>query len=242
LVYYFAFFQPGQLHAQATATAQAIAASTASVHATATAYIEATATALNLTPEELYTSATSGTPMFDDPLNGPSDANWNTYTARDGSGCHFAGGALHLTASAPGDFPICHAPNSNYSDFAFQVQMTLLKGDANNADGFLFRSDASGSDAYYFLLAPVGLYILSSGRTTLASGTNAAIKTGFNQPNVFTVIARGSSFYLYANGQYLAMAKDNTYHAGEIALGVFAFTNAHMPVEAAFQNAKVWTL
>ncbi len=251
LTYYFTIFQSNQLHAQATATAQAQlqrtaqvnAASTASAHTTATAHVAATATAINLTPEELYASVTSRTPVFEDPLTGSNDTNWNTYTARDGSGCGFTAGALHVTALRPDDFSVCLAPKSNYSDFAFQVQLTLLKGDANNVAGFVFRSDSFGANGYYFLLTPTGIYILdtSSGKT-LGGGTSSAIQVGLNQANVFTVIARGSSIYLYANGHYLTMANDNTYHTGAIGLIAFTFTTAHLPTEAAFQNARVWML
>src|SRR2546423_2417917 len=92
LILYTAVIQANQLHAQATATAQANATGTAQANATgtaqaaatatteanatataqaqATAHLQATATAL----QTLFTQATSGTPVLNDPLS-QQDAN-----------------------------------------------------------------------------------------------------------------------------------------------------------------------
>jgi len=114
-------------HATAT-TAARNAASTAEVNATGTANtasLNATATtvAINATGtatayQNLYNSATSGTPALSDPLSDNSNGNvWNEGTLSS-SACVFAGGAYHASASHTNTFQTCDATSTDFSNFA----------------------------------------------------------------------------------------------------------------------------
>lgn len=261
LIYYTAIYQPAQQHAQATATvqtqlttqaqatlqanmqatgtAQAFANATVTAVAVATAQVQATATAL----QNLYTQATSGTPTLNDSLTSQGSGNWAVYNLPSGETCQFTGGALHAGASKTfGAF--CFAANSNFSDFAYQVDLTILQGDTA---GIIFRANSSATVFYFLSINPNGNYSLAviggaagSSGTNLAVGTSPAIKTGLNQPNELTILARGSTFYIYINQQYVATATDTTASSGKI--GVIAANTANQASDVAFTNAKVWPL
>ncbi len=262
LIYYTTVFQPNQLHAQATATvvakitgtahanatstAQALATTQAQVNATATvaaqatAQAQATATALQM----IYTQATSGTPAISDPLSGGDNFGWDQYSVL-GGGCAFRGGTYHSSAP-PTYFTTCFANQTNFSNFALQVQMTILSG---HSGGIVFRGDSQQQNFYAFRISTDGSYILakiaanSAGQynlTTLTSGSNnPAIHQGNNASNLIAVVAQGNTFYLYVNGQYVDQASDSTNKSGEI--GVYTHSDAGS-VEATFSNLKVWRL
>jgi len=130
---------------------------------------------------------------------------------------------------------------TNFIDFAYQVQVTLVKDDQA---GIIFRFDSLKATFYSFYITSEGTYALNIDNqqgfiSQLASGSSSAIKTGPNQSNLVAVLARGSQIYLYVNGQYLASVRDSTYKNG--AIGVIAEDDGH-PTEALFSDAKVWKL
>ncbi len=102
---------------------------------------------------------------------------------------------------------------------------------------------------YYFRINTDGTYILykfankdSNGisqTTTLISGHSSAINAGDNQTNLLTVIARGNTFNLYINKQYVDSASDNTFASGVIGVYVDSDTSG---TSAYFHNAEVWRL
>lgn len=256
LGFYFGYYQPGQQHAFATQTAQAqtsvatsaaatgsaqVAQATAQAAATGTAGVQATAQAY----QNIYTQATRGTPTLDDPLNAPLLASlWDITLGSHADGaCAFTGGAYHSTIPNAGFFEPCYALNSNFSNFAFQVNMTITQGDAG---GILLRADTAHNKFYLFKInVDDGSFTLY--RYTNAKGTQAALLLngssplikGLNQNNEITVVAQQSTMYFYINRQYLGSVTDNAYHAGEI--GVFS-ESEQKPTEAVFSHAKVWTL
>ena len=137
----------------------------------------------------------------------------------------------------------CFYQTSTFSNFAFQVQMTIVKGDAG---GLIFRLPATDSqflNAYLFTVNVIGTYSLVSTpndvNAPLTTRASAAIAKGVNHTNLLTVIARGNSIFLYVNKQYLASIKDNRYTDGR--LGMLAL-NLHDPSDVAFSNAQIWTL
>ena len=202
-----------------------------------------TATATQ-TPQDIYKQATSGTPVLDDPLSHNSKVyNWHEGTLIvDGTNigmCTFTGGAFHVIANA-GYFDNCNPAFSLSNDFAFQVQMTIIKGDAG---GMQFRIDQVGR--YVFVIFQDGSYELfryesgSNILTTLRSGSSSAIKTGLNQSNLIAVLAHANTIDLYVNMHYVTRAVDSTYEAG--SLGVSAFSTGNL-TEVEFRNAKMWKL
>jgi len=261
LILYTAVIQPNQLHAQATATAQANVTGTAQANATgtaqaaatatteanatataqaqATAHVQATATAL----QAIFNQATSGTPVLNDPLNQQDANNWEVDNKTGGGGCAFTGGSYHASMPQAGFFASCYAQNSNFSNFAFQVQMTILKGDRG---GIIFRSDSAGTKFYLLRFDQNGTYnfFVYSGNSgsnakNLLEGSAPSFHTGANQANQIAVVARGSNIYLYVNQQYLTSLTDSTYSSGSIAVFAEDHTNS---TEVAFSNAQVWKL
>src|SRR6266853_1692739 len=158
LILYTTVIQPNRIHAEATSTALAKVTETAHANATrtaraaATAHVEASATAIIQTQAKaktavtatslqvIYTQATSGTPALDDALSHQDLYQWEEDNKAGGGGCAFTAGSYHASMLQAGFFSSCHARATDFSDFAFQVQMNILKGDRG---GIIFRSDGS---------------------------------------------------------------------------------------------------
>ncbi len=234
LIYYATGPYPAEQHAQATAVVQNVLAQQQQANA------QATANVANLTPQELYTRITSTKPAINDPLDSINHSQFVTVSSPTGS-CGFTGGAYHASASAKFT-SLCAALGVGVSNFAFQAQMTIIKGDEG---GLIFRLNIASSslNSYLFLVDSLGNFRLialqnNNNARQLANGVNPAIKVGLNQSNLLAVIARGSNLYLYANKQYITSVMDNTFSDGVV--GVFAAgANA---TDVAFSNAQVWRL
>jgi hypothetical protein len=253
--------QPNQLHAQATATAVTNATGTAQANATATAQVRATAQAqANATAtaqaqstaqaqatasalQAIYTQATNGTPALDDPMTHQDGNAWEEDTKTGGGGCAFTGGNYHATMPQAGFFASCYASNTNFSNFALQVQMNILKGDRG---GLIFRADRTGTKFYLLRIDQSGTYDLyvyvnnnGNDAKNILTGSSAAIHSGTNQQNTVTVIARNASISIYINQQYVASVSDSTYSSGFIAVFAEDHTNA---TDVVFTRVQVWKL
>ena len=138
LLYYATVSHPAELRAQATALVQT--SSTRQAGATATAS----------TPESLYLRATSRTPALNDPLNSQATSTWHTPKDAKG-GCAFTSGAYHVYVVTNNYYLFCTANYSHFSNFAYQVQMTIRKG----ADGGVIlrydRTDSTSVNNYHIL-------------------------------------------------------------------------------------------
>jgi hypothetical protein len=248
LLYYVQVARPAQLHAQATATvaaanahatgtAQAYASATASANAQATAQVVATATAR----QAIFNQATAKTPALTSALAEQDGAEWDVYRAQGGGGCAFTAGALHASVFQQQFYVPCFAQATNFSNFAFQVQMTIVKGDEG---GLIFRANDATSKFYLFRIGRDGYYSLNVSKDSdhnmpIAFDSTTAIKTSLGQPNLLTVVAQGKNIYLYINKQFVGSAVDSTYTGGKI--GVFAADHT-AATDVAFTNARVWTL
>ncbi len=259
LIYYSTVVRPVQLQVGATQTVQTILTTDVKATTLTNAYATTTASSLNKTLataqaqattaavatvtvyHNIYTQATGGTPVLDDSLSTNSSSNWDEYSDGNGGGCQFSGGALHATILQKNFFVACFAQNTNFSNFAFQTQMTIIKGDEG---GLIFRSNNANANFYYFRVGHDGYYalFLSKGNnlnTTLAEDTSSAIKTASGQTNILTVIARGANLYFFVNKQFVTSVSDNTFTHG--AIGVVAGDLTH-PTDVAFTQAEVWQL
>lgn len=259
LIFYSTVYRPNQLHMQATATAQtqqtivaqttatantqatgtavAISHATATAQAQATANVIATATAL----QNIYTSATKGSPALNDSLSFNTGSSWEEDQAQGGGGCGFSGGAYHASIDQKGFYFACAAQNTSFSNFAYQVQMTITKGDAG---GVFFRGNRSASQFYLLSIARDGTFDLFISKdqnhsSDLNFGNSSAIKKSTGQANLITVVVRGNSIYFYINKQYAGSANDSTYKGGQVGVFVDARTTA---TDVAFNNAQVWKL
>ena len=192
-----------------------------------------------LSPQDIYSQATSGRPTLYDPMTGPNVNTWWDQRAR----CNYVGGVgvYHVTAPQQQLGTVCDDQASNFSNFAFQVKITILKGDMG---GVVFRSTHENLQMYKFLIGTDGTYFLNASPfkgmcKTLASGYSSAITNGLPQSNTLTVIARGSSIYLYINRQFVVQVKDSTATSGMIGLFADNETNA---TDVIFRDVKVWHL
>jgi hypothetical protein len=140
-----------------------------------------------------------------------------------------------------GSFHYCLAASTGLSDFAYEVRMTILKGDGG---GLLFRADGTNSHFYYFRICRNGSYALylytDTGGVhgqTLVSGITPVLHTGLNIPNVLAVVVRGGNIDLYVNQQRIDSATNSAYSSGQIGLAAAYVTG---PTEVVFSNARVW--
>jgi hypothetical protein len=259
LICYTIVAHPAQLRVQATATVESVlnadahSTAIANGYATATARVQANATATMQvqataqaqatanTFQNIYTKATSGIPVLHSSLAFQDRYNWDIYSTTDEGSCTFTGGALHASAFAKGFYVPCFAHATNFSNFAYQVQMTIHEGDEG---GIVFRADDANSRYYFLRVGGDGFYSLYISKDdkhnlAIAYATSTAIHTAPNQPNLLTVIAQGDSFSLYINKQYVGSAHDGSYSSGEI--GVYAADNNNR-TDVSFSNAQVWSL
>jgi hypothetical protein len=236
--YYLTKVQPAELNAQATSVVQQI------LTAQAQASAEAIAAFTAKSPQEIYTQVTSRQPDFSDPLSQQDTNTWVNFNAPTIS-CFFMQGAYHALDTKGPSYSICPATNSNFSNFAYQVQMKLLRGDGG---GLLFRMDIKHNLYYRFVIHRDGKYILYanhsvSPETVVAGGSSNVIQAAMSKlpsPSfTATIIAFDSYIYLYFNGQFLAKANDDTVGSGSIGVGPISDGSL---TETEFSNVKVWIL
>src|SRR6266487_1736478 len=184
-----------------------------------------------------------GTLALDDPLSDNSHGySWSEGGDSLGT-CDFTGGAYHVNAIQQNQGKGCVA-STNFSDFAYQIQMTIVKGDGGG--DIIFRDDETKGNGYYFFIGQNGSYELGNYNNCkvnctlkpLRNGYSAAINTGLNQSNLVAVVASGSTIDLYVNHHKIDSYSDSSYSQGQI--GVVAF-DVNSPTEVVFSNAKVWT-
>jgi hypothetical protein len=191
---------------RATATSQTNIANTANAAATATA------TTLYLN----YVQATSGTPVLDDSQ----------------IGCTFTSGAYHASINQKNTFLVCYA-QPTFSNFAFQAQMTILKGDYG---GIVFRTNKENSFGYRFAFG-LGICNVHYGDKELFSSTT--LRASLNQAYLLTAIVRGSNISLYIDKQWLTTVEDNSASSGGIGFMAGDFDNE---ADVAFRHVQVWNL
>jgi hypothetical protein len=264
LIYFVGVYQPNKMHADATATVNAQITSTAQANAQATTNAQATSTAqANATAsaqasatavasatatayQAILSQATSGTPALNDTLSNPSSNNWDQLSASNSTqsgSCAYTGGAYQSSMPTKGFFQPCYAETPTFSNFAYQVQMTIKQGDEG---GILFRADTANSKFYLFRITQNGAYDLfvyidnqGTHAKNLLSNSTTLFKPGLNQSNTVTVVAQGGNMYFYINGQYIDHVNNTTLGSGKI--GVLGESNTNSTV-VAFSNAKVWQL
>ncbi len=186
----------------------------------------------------------SGTLALNDPLSDNSLGYfWGEATDSGGASCGFSKGAYDVLLSQQHNYRYCPASTTNFRNFAYEVQMTIVQGDAS---GIIFRVNDTNHTFYFFNVQSQGDYalVVSNGVRTniLASGnvsdTSITFNSGLAQANMLGVVAMNSQITLYVNHQSVATLTDTTYNQGEVGVAVLDNNN---PTEAVFTNAKVWT-
>ena len=248
----FAFLRPGFNKPPITTSTHTTPVSQPSVKSTnsiTTASTTSTNTVATPTPTPTLSTGTDpythqGTLVLNDPLqSNAQDTDWMTGTNQNNATCSFTGGAYQSSQPVDGDFHACLALATNYNNFVYEVQMTIVSGDSG---GIIFRANQTNSTFYYFRVGQDGSYDVRayvdpqiSDSKQLANGSSSAIRTGTNQANIIAVVARGSSFEFYVNRQLVTTANDSTFSQGQI--GVVAYNQGGLAT-AVYSNARVWTL
>jgi serine/threonine protein kinase len=174
--------------------------------------------------QDIYASATSGTPLYSSPMSSDG-GGWQVVDGR----CTFANGGYQVTASSPGTFASCLAMVPG-ADIAFQARMTITSA-ASDGGGLIFRG------RYRFRVGN-GTYDLA-GTAQTVSGNDPALNASTGQSMVLTVIAKGSDIYLYVNGSLLTHVTDSSSSLGALGMMAVDFSN---PTTAVFTDVKVWKL
>jgi hypothetical protein len=242
LIYYVGIYTPARNRAEATAIAGTHIASmsatgTAQAVATMQVYIAATATVVKAR-QSSYDEVIQSRPVLVDSLAAPGHANWAS-----GQGCTFIDGSYQVSEARRGFFWPCSAQGTFLNNFAYQVHMRIIKGDAG---GIIFRADAAIAKFYVFRVAQDGTYDMyyypdSTGKSSqkLAEGYSSLIASGIEKDNQLTVIARGSTIFLYINGKYLTGIQHKGLASGLI--GVIA-DSSEQPTEVEYSQVRVWKL
>jgi len=217
---------------QANATSVARAAATARVVAiTATAQVHATATAI--VAADPYSPHT-GTLAVVDSLNAANNSLPNS------GGCTFTNGAYQVSV-AKGYTHACTG-GSSFSDFTFEVHMTILQGDCG---GLVFRDNTASNQEYQFEICQDGRYGFyvqepnSSYKTIQGFTATSGINTGLNKQNTLAVVANGQKIDLYVNQQLVGSFNDTSSSQGWLGFLADGETSA---TTVAYANERVWTL
>jgi transcriptional regulator with XRE-family HTH domain len=130
-----------------------------------------------------------------------------------------------------------------WTDLVYSVDLSIRQG---TWGGLVFR--VHQGKHYYFYISTTGTYGLLVHQsinggidTNIVSGYSVAIHQGINQWNTLLVAARGPSFQLWINGQYVASAVNSIATTGTIGVGASYGDGSGMPfTEVWFRHAQVW--
>lgn len=156
--------------------------------------------------------------------------------------CRFRSGAYYIDTATSDYVEYCKAAATHFSNYVFQVQMTILKGDRG---GLSFLVNSAQKTVYYFGIGQDGSYVLDffrgeDGTNILKGNASALIHLGLNRPNVIGVSVMGNHVDLYINMQLLMHISISGYFSnGSIGL---AAQDKISPTEVVFHDAKVWSL
>lgn len=158
------------------------------------------------------------------------------------SSCQFTNKAYYVTTVR--GYTQCRYNSGSYSNFAFQVQVEFVT--TNICGGIFFRDQVPSYFAQYyeFYICTDGTYQLATVAplfTSLRSGSSL-FNMNVGQSNVIAVVANGSQFDLYINGQQVNSVSDRSFSTGEIGVLASYLTNANAANQVAFNDARVWTL
>jgi Domain of Unknown Function (DUF1080) len=199
------------------------------------------------TVKDIYTFATCNSrEVLTDTLQAQDAHDWDKNEQ-----CFFSDGAYHAFVPKTAFVSACFAQKlPMFSDFALQVDMTILQG---GSGGFAFRAedtDAHDTNAIVYRI-PIddnGSYNFYLGKNLPCNdppvsidwcrSPESAFHRTLGKKNTITIIALGNNIYFYANGQFIDSAR-NTYNASGY-IGLFA-NGYHNNVEVMFNALKVWT-
>jgi serine/threonine protein kinase len=238
--------------ANATATESAVSASTA------TAQTQATMTIQQANPYPSYLPGSGQLALYDPLKDDSKGYQWlppKPLPLPPANGnCVFKNAGLDASVNGNNNYVVyfhpCITTNTDFSDFAYEVHMTLLAGDCG---GVSFRG--RGDAFYYFVICQDGRYRVvkymqdpglgvtptPSLNPVLRDLSSQFINMSLNQDNLITIWAKGSTIKLYVNEQLIDTIQDPSYSTGQIGVLVKSW-NLNTLTEAVFSDARVWNL
>lgn len=187
--------------------------------------------AQSMTPAQLHQAVTSQPTSYASSLSQEDAEGWDLST--QSVKCLFTDGHYKVYEAQLSGFQVCHEYASTYTDFAFQVQMTIQSGTNADGGGLVFRESSAG--AYRMHVGINGSFDVSG---TGLSGSSSVIKTGAGQTNLLTVIMQGPKIFIYVNKQNLGTASNSTFANGTLGFMAVAFARA---TTVTFANVQIWT-
>lgn len=221
-----------QQHANEAATSTAAVANTANAQ-TATYAHQATVAATYPFSDKI---------LLKDPLTDNSKGEgWDT----DASFCKFTAGSYQTYDDQADTYSQCVATNTNFTDFTFEVQMTI-KGGKQSGGGLFFRGNSQTDKFYYaYVYSDASYYVgvsvdnTGTNKRVLQSGTVTNFRQGLQQTNLVSVVAKGSTISLYVNKTLVTTVTDATYTGGQIGLFAVSYTDTST---VAYNNLVVYGL
>ncbi len=152
-------------------------------------------------------------------------------------------GQLVVEVNEPNTVQYVTLAEQTFSNFALEVDATLLAGSADSSYGLLFR--LTGPEQFYrFDITGSGLFLVErydgGGVWTRLSDDwqeAAGLQTGAGAVNRLGVLAVAGTFSFYGNGELLLQVADGRYSEGSIALDAGTFGQPGLRV--AFDNLVV---
>jgi transcriptional regulator with XRE-family HTH domain len=182
-----------------------------------------------------------GTLVFFDSLSQKHGNEWSVYS--HGTSCLFTGGSYHVSQRQPSAFTSCHFNGGVFSNFAFEVQLTVVQG---GCGGIVFREDGN-SNYYYFEICRNGAYMVTKsvhnadvGTKILSFATSSLFHAELGQQNKIAVVASNSIMNFYINEQQIPVIQDNSYTSGRISLTASCQVDG-TATDVAYRNARLWT-
>lgn len=161
--------------------------------------------------------------------------------------CVVQGDGSYRITSQTGVYQPCMLQGDISSNFAYQVQMKIIQGDAG---GLIFRADQTLQNYYRFSIASDGSVSLiacapCSSDFRSNEGTPVALHAANVQykPNdtaTLTVIASNASLAFFINDTFVAQVND--IQVKGTLLGLYAASTSASSTEVVFSNPKVWKL
>jgi transcriptional regulator with XRE-family HTH domain len=172
-----------------------------------------------------------------------SESNWQEGWNTNRASCEFKNGMYYARQPLQGYFHACLAQKTDFSNFTYEVEMTIESGDYG---GLIFRATNSKDDKYYLFRIDIhGTYALqqyvdsvSDHALTLIQGQISIFNSHSQQRNLLAVVAQDTLLKLYLNRQEIASVHDTHYSHGQI--GLFGGNDTRTPAQVTFTNARIW--
>jgi len=169
--------------------------------------------------------------------------NWVLESDLDAN-ANYVDGQLQLEITFPNLIAWAELVDHKFDDFVLEVDATQLGGPDDNSYGIIFRMK-NPSTYYRFDISGDGHYLVirrdeeGGGQWIAITGDwlpSEAIHKGAST-NKIKIVAQGSHFTFYVNGQQVAEANDDTYRSGTVGLNAGSFHESG--VKIGFDNLTI---